>query len=269
MNTDFLIIGGGPAGIAAAIQAARLGLKTKLVERGQIGGQAKAAPWIENYPGFPDGISGSALMTSFEKQLKKWPIDIAFGEAIDISVRDKKYIVHTVKESFESRSLLLAIGLTPKLLGVRGEIPYGDPNHIEHSGKSVIIIGGGDSAFDLASSFSKKAKCVTVAMRGDTPRAIPKLVDRALASGVTIQKFWELSSIPYDIIISCAGKEPRHPLLVKLERQIGPFELRAGGIEKTPGLFLAGDLCRGPDRHIAIAAGDGIAAAQAAYRYLK
>jgi thioredoxin reductase (NADPH) len=268
MTFDFLIIGGGPAGMAAAIQGARLGLSTAVLEKQALGGQANAAPWIENYPGFPDGVSGCLLMSSFERQLKKWPIDIILGEAIDISVKKKKYLVHTSDKSLNAGSILLAIGLVPKLVGVPGEIPYGDPNQIDHTSKSVIVIGGGDAAFDLASSFAEKAKCVTVAMRGDTPRAMPKLVERALASGVKIRKFQELSSIPYDVVISCAGKEPRHPLLAKLQRQTGPFELKAGEIEKAPGLFLAGDVCRGQDRHIAIAAGDGMAAAQAAWRYV-
>jgi len=241
MAIDFLIIGGGPAGIAAAIQAARLGLSTTLIEKDRLGGQANAAPWIENYPGFPEGITGKELMTYFERQLKKWPVKVIFDDAKDI-------------ESYDAKSVLLAVGLTPKLAGIPGEIPYGDPDRIDHSGKDVLVIGGGDSAFDLAWSFAKKARGVTIGMRDGTPRALPKLVDRAISGGVTIKTNWRPSDASYEVIISCIGKEASHPLLEKTK--------------KAPGLFLAGDICHSADRHIAIAAGDGVAAAQSAYRFL-
>jgi len=241
MSTDFLIIGGGPAGIAAAIQAARLGLSTTIVERDRLGGQANAAPWIENYPGFPEGITGKELMTYFERQLKKWPVKIIFDEAKDI-------------ESYNAKCVLLAVGLTPKLAGIPGEIPYGDPDRIDHAGKDVLVIGGGDSAFDLAWSFAKKARGVTIGMRSGTPRALPKLVDRAISSRITIKTGWRPSDASYEIIISCIGKEAKHPLIEKTK--------------KAKGLFLAGDICHSDDRHIAIAAEDGISAAQSACRFL-
>jgi len=258
MAIDFLIIGGGPAGIAAAIQAARLGLSTTLIEKDRLGGQANAAPWIENYPGFPEGITGKELMTYFERQLKKWPVKVIFDDAKDI-------------ESYDAKSVLLAVGLTPKLAGIPGEIPYGDPDRIDHSGKDVLVIGGGDSAFDLAWSFAKKARGVTIGMRGGTPRALPKLVDRAISRNVRIMslratakqssEIATASTRPrndffkgFDLIISCIGKEASHPLLEKTK--------------KAPGLFLAGDICHSADRHIAIAVGDGVAAAQSAYRFL-
>ncbi len=242
MTIDFLIIGGGPSGMAAAIQGARLGLKTTIVERSSLGGQALTAPWIENYPGFPDGITGNELMSFFQQQLERWPIKVIFEEAKDI-------------ESYGAKSVLIAVGLTPKLAGVPGEIPYGDPDRIEHAGKDVLVIGGGDSAFDLAWGYAKKAKSVTVGMRSENPKALPKLVARAGGSGIAVKKNWSPSDVSYDLIISCIGKEANHPLLLKLD--------------KAPGVFAAGDICHPADRHIALAVGDGIAAAQAAWRYLK
>ncbi len=241
MSVDLLIIGGGPAGMAAAIQAARLGLQATIVERDRLGGQANAAPWIENYPGFPEGITGKELMSIFERQLKRWPVKVVYDEAKDIV-------------SYEAKSVLLAVGLTPKLAGVPGEIPYGDPDRIDHSGKDVLVIGGGDSAFDLAWGFAKKARRVTIGMRGETPRALPKLVTRAASSGVQLKTNWSPLDNSYDVVISCVGKQAKHPLFEKME--------------KASNLFLAGDICHVEDRHVAIAAGDGIAAAQSAYRFL-
>jgi thioredoxin reductase (NADPH) len=259
MSIDFLIIGGGPAGIAAAIQAARLGLSTTIIEKDRLGGQALAAPWVENYPGFPDGITGKELMSFFQRQLEQWPVKVIFDEVKDL-------------ESYNAKSVLLAAGLTPRLAGIQGEIPYGDPDRIEHAEKKVLVVGGGDSAFDLAWSFAKMAASVTIGMRGDIPRALPKLIDRALSRNVrmmslraTAKQSPEIAAAStrprndffkgFDLIISCIGKEAKHPLLEKWK--------------KAPGLFMAGDICHGEDRHIAIAVGDGIAAAQAAYRYLK
>jgi thioredoxin reductase (NADPH) len=296
---DFLIIGGGPAGMTAAIQAARLGLSTTILERDRLGGQALAAPWIENYPGFPDGISGKDLMKLFEAQLNTWSVPVIHDEVLDIEQippspplqkggtthysrplqngsathlfppLKKGGVGGFIVNNLETKCLLLAVGLTPKLVGIRGEIPYGDPARIDHAGEDVLVIGSGDSAFDLASCFAEKARTVTIAMRGETPKALPKLVERALSRGVQIQTNWSHSESSCNVLISCIGKEVRNPLIDKLSKVFGPFELKPGEIANIPGLFLAGDLCRGLDRHIAIAAGDGIAAAQAAYRFLK
>jgi len=271
---DFLIIGGGPAGMAAAIQAARLGLSTTIIERDRLGGQALAAPWIENYPGFPDGISGKDLMKLFEAQLNTWSVPVIYNEVLDIEIippyppLQKGGVGGFRVNNIETRCLLLAVGLTPKLVGIRGEIPYGDPARLEHADKDVLVVGSGDSAFDLASCFAEKARKVTIGMRDETPKALPKLVERALFRGVQIQANWSHKESSYDVLISCVGKEARHPLIDKLSKDLGPLELRPGEVTDIPGLFLAGDLCRGQDRHIVIAAGDGIAAAQAAHRYL-
>ena len=296
---DFLIIGGGPAGIAAAIQAARLGLSTTILERDRLGGQAVAAPWIENYPGFPKGVSGKELMALFVEQLRKWSVPIIYEEAKHIKkipprpplqkggttryalpLQNKSatnlfpplkkggqggFIVNNV----EAKCLLLALGLSPKLIRIKGEIPYGDPAHVDHTGKDVLVVGSGDAAFDLAWSFAAKARKVTVGMRSEAPKALPQLVERALSRDVRVQTNWSHKDSSYDVVISCIGKEARHPLIDKLGKVFGPFELKPVEVANIPGLFLAGDLCRGLDRHIAIAAGDGIAAAQAAYRFIQ
>jgi len=267
-NIDFLIIGGGPAGISAAIQASRLGLKAVIIEKNRLGGQANAAPWIENYPGFSDGIAGSDLMDSFTKQLRKWNAEIIYDVVVDIEKNAKNFIVCTSLRRYESRSVLLALGLLPKLLGIKREIPYADPFVTEHRNKSVVVIGGGDAAFDLATAFAKKARSVRIVMRSEKPRALPRLVERAVESGVRIETDHTISDIKADIVVSCIGKEPCHPLLEKLFDKFGVFELKPGMAPNIPGLFLAGDLCRGDDRHIAIAAGDGLTATQLVSRHL-
>ena len=268
MSIDFLIIGGGPAGMAAALQASRLNLSTTIIEKDCLGGQALAAPWIENYLGFPEGISGRDLMQIFERHIINSSIPVIYEETIDIERKGHGFIVHTQGVSLSAKTLLLAVGLTPRLAGLPNEIPYGNPHKIEHEGKDVLVVGSGDSAFDLASSFAMEANKVIVAIRGEKPKAIPIIVERALLRGVHIETNWEPSKIHADIIISCVGKEMRHPLMEKLKERFGPFEIKPHSVQSIPGLFLAGDLCRGNDRHIAIAVGDGIAATQAAKRFL-
>ncbi|MBI2974672.1 MAG: NAD(P)/FAD-dependent oxidoreductase, partial [Deltaproteobacteria bacterium] len=179
MLYDLAIIGAGPAGISAAIHAKRFGLNFVLLEKGAAGGQARAANLIENFPGFPGGISGQRLVDNFLSHLAGAGIEIIKCEVKKVCSNEGVLTVTGGESIFQAKAVIVATGLTPILLS---EPPwmnvhyYPVPSEIIHKGKNVLIIGGGDAAFDEAVSFSKRAASVTIAMRSQKPSALQKLV---------------------------------------------------------------------------------------------
>lgn len=296
---DCIIIGAGPAGLSAAIQAKRLGIRLVVLERDRAGGQALAAHSIENYPGCPMGISGKQLMKRFTDHADKLGIEILAREAKGVSWADGTYHASTNDGVLSSRTLVIACGLTPALLNVKGAreltgsqlFYYTDPARIDHAGKRVLVIGGGDAAFDQAIGFAERASTVTIAMRGASPRCLFLLTRRAArrkikimrsvsptsltkdgdavkvifspTGGVHTRKDWETQA---DYVIACTGKRADLSLLNSLGK--GRIPLKPGAIKKWPGLYLAGDVCRGNVRQISIAAGDGMQAAMDIHSYL-
>lgn len=269
LNYELAIVGGGPAGIAAAIHASRLGLSTTLVEKNELGGQANIAPWIENYPGFPDGIRGKSLISHFKEQLEQWNVNIVSSEALELKFNKSIFLLKTSTCDITARNIIVATGMSPKTIGIKNEIPYADPAKTPHDGKDVLIAGGGDCAFDLAAEFALSAKSVTISMRGEKASAIARVTERAKKRGVRIIKNSDPTKIPYDIFISCIGKEMKVPFVQTLLKNFAGLTISPGEAKTPKGLFFAGDICRGRLRHIAIAAGDGIVAAQSAYERLK
>ena len=253
---DLAIIGAGPAGLAAAIHAKRLGLNFVVLERSRPGGQALAAWRIDNFPGEPS-ISGADLMQRFVSHATKLGIDIKKAGAKKISKnKGGGYLVLTDRNEFLSRSVVLATGLEPIKIPMEAHY-YPIPYLLPHRGKSVLIIGGGDSAFDEAISFSKNAKRVTIAMRGPVPKALPSLVTMAISRGVKIKAGLsdvEVFKLDSDIVIACVGKRPNLDIL---GIQITNHK------SQTTNLKLAGDILHPEVRHIAVATGDGIKAVEA------
>ncbi len=254
------IVGGGPAGISAAIQSARLGLSSAIIEKDHLGGTARIAPRVENYAGFCEAIEGSQLMRLFCAQLHKWPVSILKGNAQALArEEDGAYSVQCESFSIKADSVIVATGLVPVKAQVEGEIPYGSPQFVEHSGKRVLVIGGGDCAFDLASAFAEKAEKVTVCMRSKKPRAAQILVERATSAGVKVICKEDWQDIPRDVLITCCGRTAAYDFIQKLVRDFDIKELSRGKI------FFAGDIAHPEIRHIAAAVGDGVAVAESAY----
>jgi thioredoxin reductase len=289
---DLVIIGAGPAGISAAIHAKRFDLNCVVLERGAVGGQARAANWITNYPGFPNGISGRELTGLFARQAEAAGVRIERCEVTRVSLRgvchsrprlkpsgvipafagtggnpvrsrdlrfcgDDIFNVATSHGIFESHLLILATGLEPIQLPYIDAIYYPVPDDIPHEGKSVLVIGGGDSAFDEALSFSKKAASVTIAMRGDRPRAPEGLVRRANEAGIKIAAGMtghDIARFEADITVACCGKRRNKDLLDDV--------LLTTDDQRPANLQLAGDIAHPNVRHIAVAAGDGIRAVE-------
>jgi len=120
-DCDLIIIGGGPAGLTAGIYATRARLETLLIGKLVPGGHAASTEWVENYPGFPDGIGGFELLEKMEKQAKKFGLQTLIDEVISVEFEDEKKMIKTTKEKFISKTLIIATGTEPKKLNIPGE----------------------------------------------------------------------------------------------------------------------------------------------------
>lgn len=287
MNTvpniiDVAIVGAGPAGLMAAMQAKRQGLSVALFEKGRPGGQALAANLIENFPGISEGIKGPHLIQRFLDQVKSHGVMIRTEAVQHISKVTNLFFVQTDKSDVQSLAAIVASGLKPKRLCIHGEeeligkaiFSYINPDEIPCQDKRILVVGSGDAAFDQALNFAKHAKTTSIAMRGGAAKCAPILLERAMNSGIEILtermpssigmrsdgasiRFENCDEIVVDFIITCIGKERNFDFMDK--------SLMDGDIG---GLFFAGDCHRDLDRHISIACGDGAAAAMNAAKYI-
>jgi thioredoxin reductase (NADPH) len=185
MDLDVVVIGAGPAGAAAAIQLKRYGLSSVLLERARIGGLLWNANLIENYPGFPAGISGPKLAGLIEKQMQRTGVEIISDEVTCVDADDDMLRVETAQTSFCSRYVIAASGTKPKLLPV--VIPQAARNRVfseihpllNERNKHIVIVGAGDAAFDYALNLVKKRNSVTILNHGREVKCLQLLWDRA------------------------------------------------------------------------------------------
>lgn len=186
---DMIIVGGGPAGLAAGIYAVRFGLETLILERSEISGQIALADIVENYPGFPS-ISGLELMEKYKSHALEVGVKTKITEVLSVRADGKKKIVSTDSGDLESRAVIIATGANPKHLNVPGEkefISKGVSYCAICDGpffrnKTVVVVGGGNSAITDALVLSKIARKVYLIHRKDRLRAAKVLQDRAFAT---------------------------------------------------------------------------------------
>lgn len=204
---DLLIIGGGPAGLSAAIYGARAGLDSVVLERGIPGGQIATVDSIENYPGFPEGVSGAELGEKMRLQAERLG---ARFHAADVDTRDLDLASRPkTAGGLTARAVIVATGARPRKLGIPGEDTFGGRgvsycatcDGAFFRGRRVAVIGGGDSAITEALYLSKLAAKVVVVHRRDTFRAAPSLVER-LRDRPNIEVKW--SRVP--VAIEGGGK---------------------------------------------------------------
>jgi thioredoxin reductase (NADPH) len=284
---DAAIIGGGPAGIAAAIQLHRQGRRFVLYEQEAVGGLLLQAGWIENYPGFPAGIKGEKLAGLFREQLSRLPADVRMEEiaSLDYDPGIRRFSLFSARGRSSAAQVVVASGTKPR--GLPFPMPlserllsrvFFDWRKIPAQGGSrVVIIGAGDIALDYALSLKPEHK-VVVLCRGKESRALPLLQQRVretraiellfqtVITGLTggdSPPFLRLSGnkagTPFelgaDYILSSVGREARKdffsPRLIRLEDEL----IGAGS------LVLAGDVKNDTRRQIGLAVGDGLAAA--------
>ena len=191
--TDYevVIIGGGPAGLAAGLYLTRAQLKTLLIEQLGIGGQVLLTDRIENYPGFPEGIRGYELIDKFKKQTEKFGLEFAFSEVKKIEKIDfRRWKIITSQKQYITFGIIIATGAKPKKLNVPGEdrfrgkgISYcATCDGMLFKDKDVIVVGGGDTAVEEALFLAKFVKKITLVHRRDRLRATKILQDRIFSN---------------------------------------------------------------------------------------
>ena len=302
-DLDLIIVGGGPAGLTAYIYAARARLKTLLVEKFSPGGQVLVTDFVENYPGFPEGLSGAELMERFTAQARSLGLEPLNAEAVDLTVEEDLRRVHLADgRVLVAPTVIIATGATPRKLGVPGEE--------ELTGKGVsycatcdgpffrdeviAVVGGGNTAVQEALFLTRFVKKVYLIHRRDRLRATQILQERAFANP-KIEFVWD------SVVKEILGKEKVEGVRV-LNRKSGEEKfLEVGGVfifigirpqtewlkegvvalddggfiitdaemrTSVPGVFAAGDVRAKACRQIVTAAGDGATAAYMAEIYL-
>ncbi|NJK45488.1 MAG: FAD-dependent oxidoreductase, partial [Pleurocapsa sp. SU_196_0] len=187
MNFDVLIIGGGPAGLTAGIYAGRGNLKVGILEKGNPGGQIAQTEEVENYPGFPEVISGPELSQRMVQQAQKFGAEILYDEVMGVSKLAHGFEVKGYEKTYTAKVVIIATGANPKRLGVPGEdVFYGRGvstcatcDGFFYRGKRVVVVGGGDAAIEEGTFLTKFAESVTVIHRRDTLRANKVAQERA------------------------------------------------------------------------------------------
>ncbi len=184
---DVIIIGSGPAGLTAAIYAARANFKPLVIAGMEQGGQITLTDDLENYPGFPDGVKGFELYQTFEKQAQRFGAEMIYDIVTEVDLTGDIKKVKTANEEFESKVVIIATGSTPKKLDVPGEKKYigkgvsycATCDGFFYTGKHVVVVGGGNSAMDEGLFLTRFADKVTVIHRRDRLRADAILQERA------------------------------------------------------------------------------------------
>jgi thioredoxin reductase (NADPH) len=298
---DVIIIGGGPAGLSAGIYTSRARLNSLLVEKGIIGGQIVNAELVENYPGFPEGISGYELTDSMHKQATNFGLKTVFAEATAIELKGEQKIVKTTEGDFTGRALIIANGTERVKLGVPGEDKFtgrgvsycATCDAAFFKDQTVAIVGGGNAAITEAIHLTKFASKVIVIHRRKQLRTTAILQERAFAEP-KIEFRWdsvveeieggdfvknvrlrdvdsgEKSTLEVAGVFISIGFSPNTDYLkgvLPLDER-GVVVASADRGTDVPGVFVAGDICRRSIWQVIVAAGDGAVAAISAERFL-
>ncbi|MCC6965176.1 MAG: thioredoxin-disulfide reductase [Nitrospira sp.] len=298
-----VIIGSGPAGLTAAIYAARANLSPLLIEGWQSGGQLTTTTEVENYPGFSKGIMGPELMKEMRGQAARFGTEFLTGDvsAVDLSTRPFRLTIDG-ERAIEAEALILATGASPIRLGLPNEqrlTGYGVSTCATcdgyfFRGQDVVIVGGGDSAVEEATFLTKFARTVTVVHRRDKLRASKIMQDRAmrnekisfawnsvvedilgkdLVTGVRLKNIVTGTStdLPCAGVFIAIGHRPNTDLVKgQLDMDEHGYILTSRGAHTTvPGVFAAGDVQDAKYRQAITAAGSGCMAAIDAERFLE
>ncbi len=301
---DIIIIGGGPAGLTAGLYTSRARLKSLLIEKAFPGGQVMTTEWIENYPGFEDGISGAELSRKMEKQATKFGLEIIQGSVTGVSLDGKaKTVVLEDGTDYKAKCIILATGSNPRPLKIKGEEEFrgrgvsycATCDGAFFKENDLVVIGGGDSAVEEGIFLTKFAKTVYIVHRRDQLRATKVVQERAFENP-KIKMVWD--SVPEEIVGDATGVTS---LKIKNVKTGEVSDLKAEGvfiyIGYTPntepvkdlitinesnyavadenmassgdGIFIAGDVRAKPLKQIATAVGDGAVAAISAEKYIE
>jgi len=298
---EVVIIGSGPAGLAAGIYASRSQLSPLLITGNALGGQAATSSEIENYPGFPQGTSGAELTQLMQHQAQRFGTRVQIDEVVAVNLRQYPFVVRTYGDAYEAKTLIIATGVSPRLLGVPGEVEFkgrgvsycATCDGFFYKDKAVAVVGGGDAAVEEAVYLTRFASKVYIVHRRNRLRAQKVVQERALSNdkieviwdsvvaavlgddAVTGLKIMDLKSeeewvLNVDGMFSYVGNIPNTSLFV------GQLELDDRGYIITdrrmhtsvPGVFAAGDVQEQVLKQVATAVGSGAIAAMEAEKFI-
>lgn len=299
-HVKVLILGAGPAGLAAALYAARAELAPVVLTGTQLGGQAALTHTIENYPGFPDGVGGAELGELFQRQAERFGATVEFDTAHQVDLSQRPFRVQTDYAEYTADTLIIATGASPNHLNVPGEeeltgkgVSYcATCDGWFFKDKKVVVVGGGDSALEEGLFLTRYASSVTIIHRRDTLRAGAILQKRAFANP-KISFIWntivteivgqdaveavrlknvltsEETLFPTDGVFIFIGHTPNTQLFAgQLEMENGYIKVDMRMRTSVPGVFAAGEAADPHYRQVITSAGMGAAAAMEATRFL-
>lgn len=297
---ELVIIGGGVAGLTAGVYAARYALDLVLLSETGPGGQTATATTIENFPGFPDGISGPELVMRLTQQAQNFGVTMESAKVERIEPADGHWHLIAGDVTYSTVAVIIAVGASPRRLKIPGErdlfghgVSYcATCDGFFYRGKTVAVIGGGNSAVEEAMYLADIAEKVYVIHRRDELRAEPILAERAFAVG-NIEFIWDTvpaaingagevesvslhnnksgedSILPVDGLFVAIGHDPNTEFLSGLLELEDGFIMANCRMETSqPGIFVAGDVRNTPLRQVVTAVGDAAIAADGAYRYV-
>ncbi|RLC58740.1 MAG: thioredoxin-disulfide reductase [Candidatus Cloacimonadota bacterium] len=299
---DVAIIGGGPAGLSAAIYAARGGLKTVLFEKALIGGQIVVTAEVENYPGFEQNVTGFDIIEKMQQQAERFGTDIKLEEVKAIGLEGLCKIIETSNGTYKVQSVIMATGAHPRKLAVPGEEKFtgrgvsycATCDGALYRNKIVAVVGGGDSAVEEAIFLTKFAKKVYVIHRRNELRAVKIVQDRAF-------KNEKMEFVLDTVVQAIEGKDFVEKLVIFNKKTNSVSELEVDGVfiyvgiipssdlvesrvefdpqgfiitddsmhTELPGVYAAGDVTHKVLRQVVTACSDGATAAFAAEKWIE
>lgn len=303
---DAIIIGGGPAGLTAGIYLSRARMNTLLIEKALPGGQAILTEIIENYPGFPLGITGPELMQKMEEQAVRFGLKIEYGEVAEVRIKegkeDKVKIVKINNQEYRTLAIILTSGAEASKLGVPGEeklrgrgVSYcATCDAPFFKDQKIVVVGGGDTAIEEALYLAKFVREVTIIHRRDRLRATKILQERVFANK-KINFVWD------SVVTKISGKEKVESVLIQNKKTGEEKEISCQGVfvfvgnvpnskflnesikldlkgyiltddnmmTSQEGIYACGDVRKKLLRQVVTACGEGATAAFAAQRYIE
>ncbi len=301
---EVIIIGSGPAGLTAAVYAARANLRPLVIEGVDAGGQLMLTTMVENWPGFRDGIMGPALMAELRAQAERFGARIVTGHVKRVDLAVTPYVVESGEETYQARTLVVSTGASARLIGLPSErtlMGHGVSTCATCDGyffkeKPIVVVGGGDSAMEEAIFLTKFASQVTVVHRRDRLRASKIMQDKAMANpkiafewDSVVEEIKDVAKgevtaivlrntttgatkeLAVEGVFVAIGHTPNTELFkgqIEMDRN-GYIVTSQGSRTSRPGVFACGDVQDPVYRQAVTAAGTGCMAAIDAERYLE